>query len=373
VPHATDIDGAPPRLHLLDELANQVSDDPLATLADAAPALLFACSSDGSEAWVSRQWLAYTGVADADTLKERWPEVTVPGDRSPLAHPDQEPEGACVETPFRLRDAKGEYRWQLARARPARDSEGQVLFWAGVVQELVPQPAPKADVADEAAEKDEFFALLSHELRSPLNAIRGWAHVLRSSGGLSPMQERALATIDRNVAAQARMIDDLLDRQRLLHGDAPLERQRVVLGELVAETVETMRPSADDKRIQLSVECADALMVDVDPQRLRQVLVNLLSNALRFTPPDGRVQVRALRTDTRAAIDVADTGIGLAPEWVLRAFSPGAPRSGTAPLGLGLALTQRIVELHGGRISASSEGPDRGSTFRVELPLTRVP
>jgi len=358
----------PPRLHLLEELPGATATAPIATLADSAPALLFACSADGGDAWVNRQWLRYTGIADPDTLATHWHEFTVAGDSSPLATPAPAADGTCVETPFRLRDANGEYRWQLARARLAHDAQGRVLFWAGVVQELVPRPAA-AEVQD-TTDKDEFFALVSHELRSPLNAIRGWAHVLRKSGELTPMQERALATIDRNVAAQARLIDDLLDRQRLLHGNVRLERRRIALTELVTEAVDGMRPAAAEKQLQLSADCPDSIVLDADPQRLSQVLVNLLSNAVKFTPAQGRVAVRARQDGDSVVIEVADSGIGLAPEWVLRAFAPRPRGRGSAPTGpgLGLTLAQRLIELHGGRLSATSDGPDRGSTFRVELP-----
>jgi PAS domain S-box-containing protein len=361
---------APPRLHLLDELPGGGRGAPIAVLADAAPALLFACSADGRDAWVNRQWLDYTGVADTDTLGAHWQEFTVTGDHSPLASPEVEggTEPSCVETPFRLRDTNGEYRWQLARARPARDADGHVMFWAGVAQELVPHPpaGARASVPD----RDEFFALVSHELRSPLNAIRGWAHVLRKSGELSPMQERALATIDRNVATQARLIDDLVDRQRVMLGKVRLERRRIALAGLIAEAVEGVRPEAAEKQLQLSTDCTESITLDADPQRLRQVMANLLSNAVKFTPAQGRVEVRAHDDGLRVHIEVADSGIGLAPEWVLRAFGHGDPRDGAAPTGpgLGLTLAQRLVELHGGRLSATSDGPDRGSTFCIELP-----
>jgi signal transduction histidine kinase len=359
----------PPRLHLLDELPGAAAATPMAELIDTAPALLFACSPDGSDAWVNRQWLSYTGVADLDALATHWFEFTVAGDGSPLASPAAAAEGACVETPFRLRDANGEYRWQLSRARLAHDPQGRVLFWAGVVQELVPRPAG-AEAHDSAIDKDEFFALVSHELRSPLNAIRGWAHVLRKSGELSPMQERALATIDRNVAAQASLIDDLLDRQRLLHGHVRLERRRIALAELVAGAIDGIRPAAAEKQLQLTSDCPESIVLDADPQRLNQVLVNLLSNAVKFTPAQGHVEVRARRSGDQVLVDVADSGIGLAPEWVLRAFAPRTRGSGAAPTGpgLGLTLAQRLIELHGGRLSATSDGPDRGSTFRIELP-----
>jgi signal transduction histidine kinase len=344
---------ASPTFHLL-------GSDMLREAADALPALLFACSADGRQAWVNRQWLSYTGVADVRALGKRWEEITMPGDASPLR--PRAGDGHDVETPFRLRDAHGAFRWQLARAHLTQAAAGGL--WVGVVQELMPRPK----TSDPRVDTDQFLALVAHELRSPLNAIRGWAQVLRKSGTVNAMQERALSTIDRNVAAQASLIDDLLDRQRLLQGRVELEKRRILLAGLIDDAVAALQPAAAQKQLRVSAHCPASIVIDADERRLRQVLANLLANAVKFTPAQGRIAVRVERAHGVVSIDVVDSGIGLSPEWVSRAFEPATEGAGPAGQGLGLTLAQRLVELHGGRLSASSDGPERGSTFRVELP-----
>jgi CheY-like chemotaxis protein len=226
-------------------------------------------------------------------------------------------------------------------------------------------------------DRDEFLALVSHELRSPLNAIRGWAHLLRKTGPLTQAQVHALDAIERSVSTQARLIDDLLDSRRLRQDDAALERRRLSIDTLIGEAAETVRPSATERMQELLVQ-AVPLEVDGDAERLRQVLVNLLTNAVKFTPPFGRIEVRCDRRADRLAIEVIDNGIGLAPEWAQAVFEPfrqadGAVRGRHGGLGHGLTLARRLVEMHGGRLSASSDGPGRGSTFLIELPLAKVP
>jgi CheY-like chemotaxis protein len=220
-------------------------------------------------------------------------------------------------------------------------------------------------------ERDDFLALVSHELRSPLNAIRGWAHLLDRSGPLTQQQKRALEAIERNAEVQARLIEDLLDRRRLLRGgEAVLERHRVALDAVVADAVQCIRPALDERAQVLAVTTCGARL-DVDPHRLRQVLVNLLTNAVKFTPPCGRIGLRCACSGARLCIEVSDSGIGLAPEWARQVFEPfrhGAGQGRGSGLGLGLTLARQLVELHGGHLRASSEGPGRGSTFVIELP-----
>src|SRR6185369_16243949 len=152
----------------------------------------------------------------------------------------------------------------------------------------------RAEAETLARSKDEFLAVVTHELRSPLNAIRGWAHVLRRAGALSDMQLKALDAIDRNTVAQAQMVDDLLDSQRILCGNFHLEPSRASLAELIGEAVDAVQPAADAKRIRIEVRHDPAIdIVSVDVRRLRQALTGLLSNAVKFTPDDGRIDVRS--------------------------------------------------------------------------------
>lgn len=232
----------------------------------------------------------------------------------------------------------------------------------------------KAEAA--TAAKDEFLAVVTHELRSPLNAIRGWSHVLRHSGTLGPVQLKALDAIDRNTQAQANLVDDLLDSQRIVCGNLKLDVGRVHLPGLVDEAIEEVQPAAQAKRIRISAEHEPALaMVMADPQRLKQAVTKLLSNAVKFTPEDGLVTVTTGRDEQGIRIAVQDTGLGLEPEQLPFVFEPfkqvdssNARRANG--LGLGLSLARQLVELHGGRLGVESEGVGHGSTFTITLPAS---
>jgi hypothetical protein len=291
---------------------------------------------------------------------------------------------------YRLRRPDGQVLWIRDRRFHLQVDGDRVLRIGGIAEDiterklrdlereelLARERAARNEAEALASAKDEFLAVVSHELRSPLNAIRGWAHVLRKTLTLTPAQQRPLDAIDRNVTAQARMVDDLLDTQRLLRGKVTLERRLLPLPSLVDLAIEALRPAAVDKQLRLQVEHAsDVGMIDVDPERLRQALVNLLSNAVKFTPAQGQVRVRTARHGAdRIAIEIADTGVGLEPAQASRVFEPFRQMDGSSStrrqggLGLGLALARQIVELHGGRLSAHSDGPDRGATFTIELP-----
>jgi signal transduction histidine kinase len=221
--------------------------------------------------------------------------------------------------------------------------------------------------------KDEFLALLSHELRTPLNAVMGWTQILQAAGLTQPTVVRGLASIKRNAEAQHRLVEDLLDVSRIVTGKFPLERQPVDLRAAVSAAVETIRPAATTKNVRLTADLNTAVRVDGDAYRLQQVTTNLLSNALKFTPEGGQVDVWLATVKGYAALAVRDSGEGIAPELrphIFDRFRQGDSSSTRAHggLGLGLALAKHIVEAHGGTIEAHSEGPGRGSTFSVRIP-----
>ena len=222
--------------------------------------------------------------------------------------------------------------------------------------------------------KDQFLAVLSHELRQPLNTMLGWLSILRRQHVDPVQQERALDAIERNTRAQARMIDDLLDIARIEAGKVALDRRAVSLGPLIAETVESLQHEAKAKALTLRTELDPAArFVSADVDRLRQVFTNLLANAIKYTPPGGRVEIRLTAADGVVRITISDTGIGIEPDLLPHVFEPfrqGDGRS-VAPqggLGLGLAIVREIVEMHGGAVEAESDGRDRGATFIVTLP-----
>jgi signal transduction histidine kinase/PAS domain-containing protein len=226
--------------------------------------------------------------------------------------------------------------------------------------------------------KDEFLATLSHELRTPLNAILGWAYLLRKHSDDAERMQRGIEVIERNARLQTQLISDLLDISRIVTGKMRLDVQRVELPSVITAALEAVRPAADAKGVRVQ-PVIEPIMEPVhgDPARLQQIIWNLVSNAVKFTPKGGRVQVVLARVNSHVEIRVSDTGEGIAPEFVPHLFerftqADSSPGRGHTGLGLGLALVKQLVELHGGRVHGASDGLGRGATFVVELPLAIV-
>jgi PAS domain S-box-containing protein len=238
------------------------------------------------------------------------------------------------------------------------------------------QARQSADVANHA--KDEFLAVVSHELRTPLNAIMGWAKLMSSNGFDEARRERAVQTIERNSVAMAQLIEDLLDISRIVSGKMRLEVQQVDVARVIAAAVESVRPAADAKGIALgSVFDTRVPALVGDPARLQQIVWNLLSNAVKFTSKGGRVDVILELVDSWGEIRVSDTGKGIALPFLPHVFDAFRQEDASfsrsrGGLGLGLAITRQLVELHGGRIEVASEGEGRGASFTVRLPISAV-
>lgn len=223
--------------------------------------------------------------------------------------------------------------------------------------------------------KDEFLAIVSHELRSPLNGILGWSRLLRM-GRLSPEKtQQALASIERNAQAQTQLIEDLLDISRIIRGKIRLFQRPISLIPIIHAALDTIRPTATTKNIQLETDLDLNLgQVSGDPERLQQVIRNLLSNAVKFTPDNGQVTIRLKRSGTQAQIQVVDTGQGISPEFLPYVFERFRQADSTTSrtqggLGLGLAIVRSLVELHGGTVGVDSLGSGQGATFTVTFPL----
>ena len=222
--------------------------------------------------------------------------------------------------------------------------------------------------------KDEFLATVSHELRTPLNTILGWASLLRSGRLSDEAMLKAYETLYNSSRVQAQLIDDLLDVSRIISGKLRLEVQTVDLAALIDSAVESVRPAAEAKAIWLQVIAdPNAGPVSGDPGRLQQVLWNMLSNAVKYTPKHGRVYVKLEQVNSHIEVSVSDTGIGIDPSFLPRIFErftqwEPAPHRGRAGLGLGLSIVQHLVEMHGGTVKAESQGVGQGATFTVALP-----
>ncbi len=223
--------------------------------------------------------------------------------------------------------------------------------------------------------KDEFLATLSHELRSPLNAIVGWVHVLRRGTEANPDIGRGLEVIERNARAQTQIINNLLDMSRIMTGKVQLNVRPVSLQKITGAALEAIRPVAEAKGIRLATELdPGADHVHGDSNRLQQVMWNLLTNAVKFTPPDGSVRVTSLRDDSHVELSVHDTGVGIPSAFLPFVFDRFRQADASTTrlyggLGLGLAIVKNLVELHGGAVRCKSSGQDQGATFTVRLPL----
>jgi signal transduction histidine kinase/ActR/RegA family two-component response regulator len=239
---------------------------------------------------------------------------------------------------------------------------------------LESEQAARRDAESANRAKDEFLATLSHELRTPLNAIVGWAHLLKTGQLDEGQRARAVDVIDRNAKAQSQIVADVLDVSRIVMGKLRLDVRPVALATVVEEALDTLRPAAAAKEIQLEAALSVEERVSGDPDRLQQVVWNLISNAIKFTPSGGSVRVRLRRADGYVDIVVEDTGAGIRPDFLPHVFerfrqSDSSSTRAHGGLGLGLALVRHLVELHGGTVSAESRGEGRGATFTVRLPL----
>jgi PAS domain S-box-containing protein len=358
---------------------------------ESIPGMVFTTRPDGYCDYQSQQWVDFTGVPMSEHLGDGW---------NRLLHPDDRPRAfaawrAAVEgrapydLEYRVRRHDGEYEWFKVRGEPIRDADGKVARWFGVVANIdalkraeedlaaAKVSAERAKAVAESANraKDHFIAVLSHELRTPLMPVLSGIALLRREPALSAGAREVLDVLHRNVKAESRLIDDLLDVTRIERDKIELDRRRVDVCSIVDRAIEVCRPDLEARRLHLTVTCdRDRYRLDADAERLQQVLCNLLNNAIKFTPEGGSVGVRCQSQDGWVSIDVHDSGIGIEREALGRifgAFDQGE-RSITrrfGGLGLGLAISKALVELHGGTIEAQSEGQGKGSLFRIRLPL----
>ncbi|QDV34345.1 Sensor histidine kinase TodS [Tautonia plasticadhaerens] len=269
----------------------------------------------------------------------------------------------------------------LLNSGPIRDEVGRRLAYVVTMTDVTPQKRAQARLVEADRRKDEFLAMLAHELRNPLAAIAYGVALLRGGGGGAPDDEVA-AILERQVAHMRWMVDDLLDVARVERGRIALRPDTVDLGELADQATRAVRPSAEAKGHALALDrLPGPIWVKADATRLEQVIVNLLTNAVKYTPPGGRIRL-AIGPDPgaegRLLISVQDNGLGLTPEMRERVFDlfSQAERSldrKEGGLGIGLTLVRRLVELHGGKVEVASDGPGLGSTFRVRLPAAEPP
>src|SRR5262245_781462 len=371
------------------EEALRASEEQFRILADTAPVMIWVSGTDKLCTFFNKTWLDFTGRAMEEELGAGWTEGV-----------HQDDYDRCLETyvtsfearePFkmeyRLRRHDGERRWILDHGIPRFSHGGDFLGYIGTCVDITERKQAEAEreqlaheqVARAAAEaanrsKDEFLAMVSHELRSPLNAILGYTRMLR----YGPMDREAInnvtAIVERSAKAQLQIIEDLFDSARIITGKLRIDSAPVDLAPVLEAALDTVRSAAEAKGVTLVADFgASPEQVFGDPTRLQQVVWNLLTNAVKFTPEGGRVELRMEGAGDSVRITVSDTGRGIEPEFLPFVFDPLRQADSSSSrryggLGLGLSLVKHLVELHGGTITAASEGARRGSTFTVTLP-----
>jgi PAS domain S-box-containing protein len=370
----------------------KLSEQQFRVIADLSPVHLFRTGPDGDTTFMSPSFLSVTGTSREQVMGFGWVDAVHPDDRERLMSGWQEAIHAQVifQSEFRLQVATGDYRWYRTRVVPDRDEHGRITGWVGATVDLHElhlalddraEAVDRAEYARRLAEeashlKDEFLATASHELRTPLNAIVGWVHVLQS-GALTDDEQRrqAVNAIERNARMQTRLIEDLLDVSRMIQGRLSLTVSPLDMRAVIESAVETVRHAAAAKNITIDVRNpAEPMPVIGDDHRLQQVVWNLLANSVKYTPRDGTITIESTGERGRAMIRVTDSGDGIDPAFLPHVFEPfrqGTSATMRTGLGLGLAIVRRLVDLHGGRITAESGGIGKGSTFTVSLPMAQ--
>jgi hypothetical protein len=362
-------------------------------LAEAIPQLVWITDGAGRPIYFNGLRTGFIGATPEQFNDPGWEYALHPDDRAAtFAKWNQSLRTfAPFEAEYRLRRCSdGAYCWFLCRATPIPDKSGRNVHWFGTCTDIESQKqlarkheellaaerAARAELFRAGMIKDRFLATLSHELRTPMTAILGWAQLLHDPAVREKNLDRAIEAIGNNARAQGRLIEDLLDMGRILSGKMALRPQSVDLRQVVKSAIDAVGPGASAKRVNLTheIEPEGNLTIVGDPARLQQIVTNLLSNALKFTPADGTVAISLHQERGSAVIAVSDSGRGIAPDFLPHVFerfaqgeNPGTRQSGG--LGLGLAISRHLVELHGGIITAASDGEGRGATFTVEIPL----
>ena len=363
------------------EAALRESEQRFATLAEGSPVLLWVSGPDGSE-FVNRAYREFVGVdSDEEVGGYDWSRLVHPDDRDDYmnAYKRAFAAQAPFTAEFRFRRADGEYRWMRSDATPRFGDDGELVGYVGATVDITERRNAEEGLRIADRQKDEFLAMLAHELRNPLAPIRNASEVLAQRYAGDTQAAVPIAMLRRQSDHLARLVDDLLDVTRIAQGRVALKTQPLEIGVVVAQAIETVGPLAQTKSLLLRLERDETpLYVDGDRARLVQSLTNVLHNAVKFTPQRGEIVVGIRDAGPDLELTVRDNGAGLSAELVPRVFdlfvqSERTPDRSQGGLGIGLSVVKRLVEMHGGAVSLASEGEGRGTTVTIRLPRIEPP
>ncbi|RCJ42123.1 hybrid sensor histidine kinase/response regulator [Nostoc minutum NIES-26] len=386
------------------------SEERFRSLSTCSPVGIFETDTEGRCKYTNPRYQAICGLSAAESLEKKWLESVHPEDRerAVASWSAYIRESREYSEDFRFQAADGMVRWVEVRSSPMLSNHGELLGYVGTLEDIserkqaeeIRAQVIREQTARQEAEaanrmKDEFLAVLSHELRTPLTSMLGWSKILRSKKLDETATAKALDAIERNATSQVQLIEDILDVSRIIRGQLRLNLCAINPITVVEAALQAVRPLGDTKGIRINTMLDGTLgSVCGDPARLQQVVWNLLTNAIKFTPKGGEVEVRLekIEQETRdiqlisasvplcfpasssAQIQVIDTGIGIESDFLPKVFERFRQADSTTTrahngLGLGLAIVRHLVELHGGTIMAESPGSGQGATFTVRLPL----
>ena len=355
----------------------RASEERFRSLAERMPHLVWESGPNASATYLSPRWYEYTGARPNEHLGQGWTGVIHPDDLEGVreAWRIATESGGALDYEARLRRNDGEYRWFKMTGEAVTLANGRVDKWVGTCTDIEERRRAEEGLREADRRKDEFLAMLAHELRNPLAPIRNTVKLLRLTGDGDATTEWGRDVIERQVEQLTRLVDDLLDVSRITRGKIRLQVEPIDLATVVAGAVETSRPVIDARRHALQVRLpSEPLFVMGDLVRLTQVVSNLLNNATKFQPDGGLITVEVETEGELAVIRVRDRGVGIPREMLGKVFELFAQVDRTVDrseggLGIGLSLAKNLVALHGGSIRATSGGHGRGSEFSVRLPI----
>ena len=350
-------------------------------LAELVPCCVWATAPDGSMTYANRRWHEFTGLSPEGTAGFEWATALHPEDRehclSAWRHAVEHEGVYRIEVRFRRYD--GEYRWFLSEGTPVRDRTGRVTAWFGTSTDIQDQKQTQEALQDADRRKNEFLAMLGHEIRNPLAVISNASRVLNKIHSPPPEVLRLGQMIERQVGHLTRIVDDLLDVSRVLEGKVRLRREPVELATIVSNAAESAGPFLEVRKQVLRVSLPkDPIWIEADVTRMTQILANLLNNAAKFSEKRGDIAITGSRDGNDAVLSVADTGSGISADMLPYVFdmfvqedrSLNRARGG---LGIGLTLARSLVSMHRGTIAAKSAGAGHGSEFIVRIPAIAAP
>ncbi len=360
--------------------AMRESEEKFRAMAESVPNLIFTISAEGKTDYINERFLNFIGVKREDLLDTDLAGFVHPEDieETRMLFFEAGEKRAIFEHNYRFRRSDGEYRWFIGRAVPLIDENGEISRWFGALTEIEEMVRAKNAVEEADRRKDEFMAMLGHELRNPLAPLKNSLMLLRND--LDDTQFAKLYDVmNRQVEQMCRLVDDLLDVSRISHGKIQLHKETVELKNLLQNLASDLQTSIENRDLRLEINLpGEEIWVEGDAMRLTQAIGNVITNAVKFSNRGGRIEVNLQAGENRALLTVRDEGIGMHREAVGRIFDSFTQEDNSLErtrggLGLGLPLAKGLIEMHDGAISAISEGENKGSEFIVELPRAAAP